>query len=94
MMDLNTTLPVGQIAAYLLGAAVFVIMLKADIRILRHDMATMKVRQDALNEAFSQLTNVLTQVAVQDMRIKSIEDDIKELRHGDGWIVPKREGKE
>lgn len=61
-------------------------MLKADIRILRHDMANLTVRQDALNEAFQQLTGILTQVAVQDTRIKAIEDDIRELRHGKGYI--------
>jgi hypothetical protein len=78
---------VVQLAAYLIGAAIFVAMLKADIRILRHDVRNLSIRQDALNDAFSQLTNVLTQVAVQDARIKAIEDDVRELRHGDGFIV-------
>ena len=86
MLETSTTLQIIQIAAYLLGVAFFVIMLRADIRILRHDMATLQVRQDALNEAFAGLTSVLTQVAVQDTRIKSIEDDIRELRHGKGYI--------
>lgn len=85
-MDLNSLLQIAQIIAYILGAAFFVMMLRADIRILRHDMANMKVRQDALNEAFTQLTSVLTQVAVQDARINAIERSVEELRHGDGLI--------
>lgn len=85
-MDLSSALQVVQIVAYLFGAAIFVIMLKADIRVLRHDMNNLTVRQEAMNTSFLQLTEVLRQVAVQDQRIKSIEDDIKELRHGKGYV--------
>jgi len=86
VMDLSALLQIAQIVAYLLGAAFFVMMLRADIRVLRHDMASLTFRQDALSEAFSQLTNILTKVAVQDTRIASIEEDIRELRHGRGFI--------
>lgn len=85
-MDLGTTLQIAQIVVYVLGAAVFVIMLKADIRILRHDMATMKLRQDAINDSFKMLTDVLTKVAVQDTRINAIESSVNELRHNKGFI--------
>lgn len=82
-------LQIMQIVAYLLGVAFFVIMLKADIRIIRHDLSNLKIRQDALNEAFQQLTTVLSQVAVQSQRLTAIEEDIRELRHGNGYIVKK-----
>ncbi len=86
-MDLNSILQVGQILAYLVGIAIFIIMLKADIRILRHDMAAITLRQNILNEAFSQLTSILTTIARQDERIKATEDDIRDLRHGRGLII-------
>jgi hypothetical protein len=86
-MDLSAALQIAQVAAYVVGAAIFVLMLRADIRVLRHDMASMKLRQDALNEAFTSLTTILTQVAVQDNRINRIESDVSELRHGDGYII-------
>ena len=89
-MDLSTFLQISQVVAYIVGAVVFILMMRADIRVLRHDMASMKIRQDALNDAFSQLTTILTKVAVQDTRINAIEEDVRELRHGDGYIV-KRE---
>ena len=88
-MDLSTALSIAQIVAYLVGAAFFIIMLRADIRILRHDMASLKLRQDAVNETLSQLTTVLTKVAVQDTRITAVEEDMRELRHGDGYVLKK-----
>lgn len=91
-MNLSTILQIAQIAAYILGAAIFVAMLKADIRILRHDMRNLSVRQDALAEGFKSLTDILTKVAVQDQRIKAIEDDVRELRHGRGYILSDRKG--
>lgn len=43
MFDLSPVLQIIQIVLYFVGMAVFVIMLKADVRILRHDMASMKL---------------------------------------------------
>ena len=85
--DVSVLLQIGQLVAYLVVAAIFIAMLKADIKILRHDMKNLSVRQDALNEGFTQLTQILTKMAVQEMRINGIEDDIRELRHGQGFIV-------
>jgi len=85
-MDLSSALQIAQVVAYILGAVIFIAMMKADIRIIRHDMKIIQLRQDALNEAFKQLTEVLTRVAVQDNRILRIENDIRELRHGKGYI--------
>lgn len=86
MTDLSPVLQIIQIVLYFVGMVFFVIMLKADVRILRHDMATVKLRQDALNESLGVLTTVMTRVAVQDARMKSMEDSISELRRGRGHI--------
>lgn len=67
------------------GLSVF-FTLRADVRVMRHDMSNMKERQDALNEAFKQLGNILTQVAVQDQRLVQMENKINELSHGDGYV--------
>ena len=90
MYGLPEVLQIVQIAAYLIGAAIFVAMLKADIRVLRHDVRNLSLRQDALNEAFKQLTEILTTVATQDIRIKAIEDDIRELKHGRGYVLAEK----
>ena len=92
MGHLGDILQIVQIAAYLIGAAIFVAMLKADIRVLRHDVRALSIRQDSLNEAFKQLTEILTTVAVQDNRIAAIEEDIREMKHGRGYVLPDKRG--
>ena len=64
--------------------------LRADVRIMRHDMQNLKERQSALNDAFGTLGEILRQVAVQDQRLVAIEKTVDELRHGQGFISPIR----
>lgn len=86
-LDTGTTLQIVQVIMYLVGVVYFVAMIKADIRVVRHDMAALKSRQDILNDAFMQLTTILTKVAVQDQRIAGIEEDIREIKHGKGFVT-------
>ena len=67
------------------GLSVF-FTLRADVRVMRHDMGNLKERQDSLNEAFKQLGTILTQVALQDQRLVQMESRITELSHGDGYV--------
>jgi hypothetical protein len=53
-------------------------------------MAAMKTRQDDLGEAFTQLGNILTKVAVQDERLNQMAKTIDEMRHGQGFVNPMR----
>lgn len=79
-----------QMLVIVIGGISVFFTLRADVRIMRHDMNNMKERQDALNEAFKQLGNILTQVAVQDQRLVQMKNEIDELRHGQGFISPMR----
>lgn len=72
------------------GLSVF-FTLRADVRVMRHDMGNLKERQDALNEAFKQLGTILTQVALQDQRLVQMESRISELSHGEGYVVPREQ---
>lgn len=47
----------------------------------------MSVELVALKAAIAKLSEILTQLAVQDQRLLNIENDIKEMRHGVGFIV-------
>lgn len=40
----------------------------------------------ALKETMKVVGDVLTLVAVQKVEIKNIQDDIRELKHGDGFV--------
>lgn len=60
--------------------------IKNDIASLRTDISHIKETQKSLAEAFTQLGNILTKVAVQDTRIQMMEKKIDELSHGLGFI--------
>lgn len=41
----------------------------------------------ALKSEISKLSDILTKLAVQDQRILNVETDVKDLRHGHGFVV-------
>jgi hypothetical protein len=71
------------------GAGVFY-ALRTDVVVIKNDMSALKSRQDALGEAFTQLGNILTKVAVQDERLNQMSKTIDEMRHGQGFVNPMR----
>lgn len=90
---IDWTVSVGnllQMLAMLGGGMWIFFQLRADVRVLKHDVGNVRERQNILNEAFTQLGSVLTKVAVQDERLNAIAQDINELRHGQGFISPVR----
>lgn len=90
---IDWTISVGnllQIIAFVGGGVWAFFALRADVRVVKHDMSNIKQRQDDLNEAFTQLGTILTKVAVQDQRLVAIEKTVDELRHGQGFVNPMR----
>ncbi len=79
-------LQIAQIVGYLAAGIVFVIMIKSDVRVLKVQMDGMNENLKILNNSFDKLGSILTEVAVQDTRISRIEDDVKELKHGKGFV--------
>lgn len=91
---IDWTISVGnllQMIAMIGGGVLVFFQLRTDVRVVKHDIANVKERQDILNEAFTQLGTVLTQVAVQDERLNQLSRQIDELRHGDGYVRAARE---
>lgn len=85
-MDLHTVLTLAQLAAYVISITVFIVMMKADVKIVKHDITVMQARQDSLSETLKAINSTLTKVAVQDQRLNGIEEDIRELKHGKGFV--------
>lgn len=89
---IDTTISVGNIAEVLsiiAGGFLVVIRMGGDLRVMKNDMAHLKGTVSTLTSAFDRLGAVLTQVAVQDARIVSMEKRIDELAHGNGFIQTK-----
>lgn len=88
----NWSISFGNIIEILsLGVIVITMFNKqnASISLLRKDINYIQDSQKALNEAFKQLGNILTQVAVQDTRLSMIERRVEEIAHGEGLIGKK-----
>lgn len=75
-----------QIFLLTVGALSAFFLIRGDIRSLKTDIDHIKENQKSLAEAFVQLGNILTKVAVQDTRIQMIEKKLDELSHGQGFI--------
>lgn len=69
-----------------IAALAFFFALRNDIVSLKTDINHIKDNQKSLAEAFTQLGNILTKVAVQDARLQMIEKKIDELSHGQGFV--------
>lgn len=75
-----------QILGYVVATTIFIVMIKADIRIIRVQMSGITENLKVLNSSLGKLSDILTKVAVQDTRIGGIEEDIRELKHGKGFV--------
>lgn len=96
-MVVDTSITIGniaEIASIIGGGFLVVIRMGGDIRVMKADMAHLKTTVGALTTAFDRLGNILTQVAVQDARLISVEKRIDELAHGRGYVIPRSEGGE
>ena len=80
-----------QTALFLLGGYAMV---------LRNDWSTKDLKEDLrlMEEDLKKLAQVITQIAVQDIRIDNLtslivnlQHELSDLRRGDGWIEHKRE---
>ena len=61
------------------GISVFVTM--------RNTVNNIKEQVEGIQAEIKKLADVITKMAVMDIRLTNLEQDIRELRHGEGWIV-------
>lgn len=69
------------------GIISFIVYVRTELVSLRADIAQIKDHQTMLMDNIKQLNNILTQIAVQDVRLSMMEKDIDELRHGRGLVT-------
>lgn len=75
-----------KIAIISFGAYGFFLSLRNEIKRLAGDINHIKENQKSLAEAFTQLGNILTKVAVQDTRLQMMEKKLDELAHNRGFV--------
>ena len=85
---IEQTITVGniiEIVSILAGGLVVFITLKNTVANIKDDVAGMQTE-------IKKLADVITKMAVTDIRLTNLEQDIRELRHGRGFVQGGRVG--
>ena len=85
-MHLSNILQILTILSVLGSVGGFIWSMRGELGIVRRDIQYLQDSHKALTEAFNQLGKILTQVAVQDQRINTLEIRVNELAHGKGYV--------
>ena len=85
-MEMQYILQLAQIIGYAIVATVFVMKITARVEVVKIQMSSLDNQLSMLNTSFARMGDILTRVAVQDTKIASFENDLRELRHGRGFI--------
>lgn len=81
---IDYTITVGniiEIATILGGGLLVLLQLKNTVGNLKTDVTDMKAELKKVGE-------VLIKLAVTDTRLANVEQDIRELKHGEGFVLP------
>ncbi len=81
-LTLDYTITVGNIIeiATIAGGGIWILVK------LNNSVAILKTDVDKMQREIIKIGDVLTQLAVTKTRLDNMESDIRELRHGDGFI--------
>lgn len=99
-MMIDYTITIGNIIEIgsIVGGGILVLWtLKADVntlkagaRSLKADLASMQIEIKKLGDILVNLADIRGEIKVLDTRITATEQDIRELRHGDGFVTGPR----
>lgn len=86
MIDVSYTITVGNMleVASILGGGLLVLVR------LNNTVVGLKVDVSGMQTEIKKLADVITRMAVTDVRLTNLENDIRELRHGRGFIQGSR----
>jgi hypothetical protein len=76
-----------QLVAFIAAVLAAFYKLEGDVRVLKHDFASMKASVELLSAAMKSFGDVLSKIAVQENRLDQHEKLIDELRHGEGLVT-------
>ena len=58
---------------------------------LRNTVSNLTNQVDSMQTEIKELAKVIVQLATTDLRLARLEEDFRDLRKGNGWILPKNE---
>lgn len=88
-MIFDWTISVGnvvQIISIVGGGLLVLVKLNNNVVSLKADVSAMQAEITKLGEVLIKMAVTDTRVAAADIRIANLERDLRELRHGDGFV--------
>ena len=70
---------IAEMAIFVLGGFIVIIKQSSHVTYMRQELAEMQ------NE-IKKLGDVLTKIALTDLRLTNVEQDVRELKHGIGFV--------
>lgn len=84
MIDYTITMGnIIEVVAICLGGGAALVTLRNTVNNIKADMVDMKAE-------IKKVGDVLIKMAVTDTRLTNLEQDIRELKHGEGFVLPLR----
>lgn len=87
-IQLNDALKIVEIVSILGGGGMVAYKLGRATSRFEESLKLQAEEIQELKEETKKMGAVLSVVAVQDNRLNRIEEDMRELRHGKGWVNP------
>lgn len=90
MLTFEPTITYGAILQTLVllgGIVTWGMKLNTDISLIKADISNLQGSSRNFAQAFTQLGQILTQIAVQDNRILTLDKRVDELAHGKGFVL-------
>jgi archaellum biogenesis protein FlaJ (TadC family) len=89
-MEMTYLLQIGQVVVYAIIATVFVMVIRGRVdnveTKMEIKMSALEAQMSALHAANLKFGDILTQIAVQRTEITGVQEAVRELRHGRGFI--------
>ena len=77
---------IAEIASIVLGGCAVLYTLKGDVKTLKVDLASMQLEIKKLGDILVNLADIRGEIRVLDTRLQMAEQDIREIKHGHGFI--------
>lgn len=88
---INWTIDAGtilQIVAFGITVTVFIVSIKGNVSNMKDDITDIKTELKALREVLTTQATQTVRLDNQGKRLDRLEEDIRELRHGEGFVFP------
>lgn len=89
-MIIDATITIGnmiEIATIAAGGLIAIVTVKNSVNNLKSDLHNMKSDFTDMKSEIKQVGKVLVELAIAGQRLTNVEQDVRELKHGRGFVL-------